>query len=177
MSWNDGNIVCHQEPTTSTTVKATDYMSDEPQVLSPSSAEKLSPYCLNRGLLVPGKISSKVCQCSSGYSGKQCEIDACHNYCLNNGQCEVDRKHQLSCVCPRGTSGSRCELDVCSNYCLNDALCSVDANGQPVCECKEHYSGDRCEKLSDSERLCKLYCEQYGQMIVPVNGGDTSTCT
>ncbi|KAJ9598065.1 hypothetical protein L9F63_026829, partial [Diploptera punctata] len=176
VTWTDGKVVCHQE-TTSTTTKATsDYLSDEPVVVSQSSIKEMSDYCLNSGELVPGKISKYVCQCQIGYSGKRCEVDVCHNYCLNNGQCEVDRNYRPTCVCPLGAEGSRCELHVCSDYCLNDGVCDIDINGKPVCACKGNFSGARCEEMPDSERLCRMYCQQYGHVFIPVDGS-TPVCT
>ena len=176
MSWSDGKIVCHQETQTTTVKAMPEYLSDEPVVVSEPSMKEMPDYCLNSGELVPGKISKYVCRCPIGFSGKRCEIDICHNYCLNNGQCEVDRNNRPTCVCPRGANGPRCEQDVCNDYCLNDAICDVDSEGRPLCVCKGQYSGARCEEMPDSERLCKLYCEQYGQVFVPLDEGVTPVC-
>ncbi|KAJ9597693.1 hypothetical protein L9F63_011447 [Diploptera punctata] len=166
VTWTDGKVVCHQE-TTSTTTKATsDYLSDEPVVVSQSSIKEMSDYCLNSGELVPGKISKYVCQCQIGYSGKRCEVDVCHNYCLNNGQCEVDRNYRPTCVCPLGAEGSRCELHVCSDYCLNDGVCDIDINGKPVCACKGNLvvlGVGKCQTQSDCAECIVSICTCFGE--------------
>ncbi|PSN56862.1 hypothetical protein C0J52_00666 [Blattella germanica] len=163
IAWTDSQLDCEPKPVTKTTAKpsTTLALSDEPITASESSVREMSNYCLNSGILVPGRISRQVCHCPIGYAGKRCEVDICYNYCLNNGQCEVDRSGRPTCVCQYGTSGPRCEQDVCSDYCLNGAKCTINNEGKPSCECKGLYIGDRCEELADSEKLCKLYCQQF----------------
>lgn len=156
------------------------FMSDGPIeiVMSESPVKKTaasSEYCLNSGLLLTDKRSSAFCHCPHGYGGERCEVSVCHNYCLNEGKCKIDDNGLPVCVCLRGTKGSRCEQHVCNSYCLNGAMCEVDSKGQPICICKVNFSGTRCE-ISYTEHMCQTNCQQFGQVYVPVDGGDTPMC-
>lgn len=131
-------------------------------------------YCLHFGVLYTEKGSSRKCQCPQGYGGDRCEVSACQNYCLNDGKCKINYSGLPVCICVHGTNGSRCEQRVCDGFCLNGAACEVNSVGQPTCKCRD-FSGNRCE-IPNSEHSCQLYCQQFGQLYVPIDGQDTPMC-
>lgn len=54
------------------------------------------------------------CQCSSGYTGRLCEVDVneCDpSPCLNGATC-VDGQGSFTCRCPPGFNGTRCETGI-----------------------------------------------------------------
>ena len=58
-------------------------------------------------------LSSYTCNCQSGYTGSDCEVDV--NDCINadcsgNGRC-VDGVNSYNCVCNPGYSGRFCEQE------------------------------------------------------------------
>lgn len=126
-----------------------------------------SDYCLNNGVLLTRSSSTAICQCPQGYSGERCEVSACYNYCLHDGTCKINHSGLPTCVCLHGTNGLRCERRICSNYCMNGGICQVDTTGQPSCKCRGNFSGIRCEVLKT---------EQFGEVLVPIGGQDTSLC-
>jgi hypothetical protein len=185
VSWSDGKqVYCQSERTLPAAAEVRNSSesskSNEPvrYVLPESSVTETTTgadYCLHSGVLYEENETSRKCQCPQGYGGDRCEVSACHNYCLNDGRCQINYNGLPACICVHGTSGSRCELRVCDSYCLNGAICAVDGVGQPTCECKGHFSGARCE-ISNSEHSCRPYCQQLGQLYVPLDGGDTPMC-
>lgn len=155
------------------------FMSDGPVgIVSESSVKETaasSDYCLNFGVLLAERRSRGICQCPQGYGGERCEVSLCHNYCLNDGMCKVGHNGVPVCVCVHGTNGSRCEQHVCNSYCLNSGICEVDSRGHPTCKCRDNFSGVRCE-ISGAGHMCRSYCQQFGQLYVPIDGGNTPMC-
>lgn len=185
VAWSDGTKVnCQAESSLTVSVEtansSADFIDDGSarSVQSDSSVKETAAslnYCLNSGVLLTEGSSTALCQCPQGYSGEHCEVSACHNYCLNNGTCKINHSGLPMCICLHGTDGSRCEQHVCNSYCLNGGMCTVDSRGQPSCKCEVYFNGIRCEILN-TEQLCQSYCQQFGQMFVPVDGADTSMC-
>jgi hypothetical protein len=185
VAWSNGtNVNCQAERSLTDSVETVnlsgDIISDGPvrTVKSDSSVKETVAslnYCLNSGVLLTERSSTVMCRCPQGYSGEHCEVSACHNYCLNDGTCKINNSGLPMCICLYGTNGLRCEQHVCNNYCLN-GICQVDSRGQPSCKCKDHFNGIHCEILN-TEHLCQLYCQQFGKVLLPVDGGDTSLCT
>ncbi|KAJ8704804.1 hypothetical protein PYW08_012124 [Mythimna loreyi] len=50
------------------------------------------------------------CSCQAGYSGKRCEVHACHQYCLHNGTCSLNEEEEPTCECSADYEGDRCEV-------------------------------------------------------------------
>ncbi|XP_021928534.1 protein cueball isoform X2 [Zootermopsis nevadensis] len=185
VAWSDGRIVdCEVERTVTVPAEfpntSEGFMSDGPIGIgaSESSVKETaasSDYCLNSGLLLAEERRNAICQCPQGYSGERCEVSLCHNYCLNNGICEIDNNSLPVCICVHGTNGSRCEQHVCNSYCLNSGACEVDNRGQPSCRCRGNFSGVHCEVM-DAGHMCRSQCQQFGQLYVPIDGGNTPMC-
>jgi len=95
------------------------------------------------------------CQCRDGYSGEQCQFDACSNYtCQNNGTCQRLPNGKAKCLCTNEWQGNQCEddIDEClirKKICLNNGKC-VNQRGGYECHCQEYYLGARCER----EHVC-----------------------
>ncbi|KAL9987869.1 hypothetical protein ACROYT_G002244 [Oculina patagonica] len=89
------------------------------------------------------------CDCTSGFSGKNCEIDTneCMNSpCKNGGKC-VNSQGSYRCDCTSGFSGKHCETDIneCTNSpCKNGGKC-VNHQGSYRCDCTSGFSGKHCE--------------------------------
>lgn len=57
--------------------------------------------CLNNGYCT----KDKICKCSEGYLGRNCELALCFPQCLNGGNCTSP----AVCSCPKGFQGRYCE--------------------------------------------------------------------
>ncbi|XP_033321437.2 low-density lipoprotein receptor repeat domain-containing protein cueball isoform X1 [Megalopta genalis] len=137
---------------------------------SESITEK-SKYCLNGGV---GNETDNSCHCKHRFTGKYCEIDLCHNYCLQ-GSCSVDEYNGLPiCKCNGTFVGPRCATDPCKDYCLHDGQCSVQ-NEKPVCKCK-YSEGSRCEDLSNTTKVCGIYCAKTESVPKYTSVIDCSRC-
>ncbi|XP_030765539.1 protein cueball [Sitophilus oryzae] len=111
--------------------------------------------CLNGGEQI-----NNYCKCRRGYTGRNCEIDNCHNFCIH-GTCHLSTQGYPMCYCPKGFGGTRCELDMCKSFCLNDGECSYSKGDLiPSCRCSEHYTGSRCEISTEFSNLCLMYCRE-----------------
>jgi hypothetical protein len=68
--------------------------------------------CRNNGLCYPLSPTDYKCSCLTGYSGKNCEIEAnlCEQRtpCQNGGTCRGNATN-YACSCPLGLSGTTCE--------------------------------------------------------------------
>jgi hypothetical protein len=68
--------------------------------------------CRNNGLCYPLSPTDYKCSCLTGYSGKNCEIEAnlCEQRtpCQNGGTCRGNATNYV-CSCPLGLSGTTCE--------------------------------------------------------------------
>ena len=117
--------------------------------------------CQNEGACVPLEGGGYACLCSTGFGGKDCEInvDGCESAsCLNGAICR-DGGDGYTCDCAPGFSGRHCEvnLDDCSpNPCDNDGVC-FDGVEDYTCDCAPGFSGRHCEvNLDDcSPNPCK----------------------
>ena len=59
-------------------------------------------------------MNSFVCECLSGFTGIQCEInidDCSSNICMNNASC-IDGVHYYSCLCAENYTGTFCEIEM-----------------------------------------------------------------
>lgn len=57
--------------------------------------------CLNNGYCT----INKICKCSEGYLGRNCEQALCFPRCMNGGNCTAP----AVCSCPKGYQGRYCE--------------------------------------------------------------------
>ncbi|KAI1726120.1 sushi, nidogen and EGF-like domain-containing protein 1 [Ditylenchus destructor] len=115
--------------------------------------------------------TSKECdECSSGYSGNNCEnedkskIDCDRSDCNNRGNCS-GKKDDPKCSCDSPYSGSRCELSPCNaNSMCNGHATKCNGNDQdPKCECSTGYSGSRCENADNNVIPCdRSDCSEHG---------------
>jgi len=91
------------------------------------------------------------CDCSSGYTGKNCSenVDDCASHICQNGATCEDGVNSYRCVCSRGYAGRFCEIapvpgaieyyfgGVCEHHdCKNGGLC-IQPPGSPeyICKC------------------------------------------
>ncbi|UJR11986.1 hypothetical protein I4U23_016164 [Adineta vaga] len=97
--------------------------------------------------------SSYFCQCTSGYSGFNCQIKH-HCSCSSDSFC----LSSSICICPLYQFGSQCYLKhtICqssTNPCQNHGQCiPVDdriALKNFTCTCKEGFLGERCENIQN----------------------------
>ena len=98
---------------------------------------------LSPGDCQPSYGSSYDCTCAAGYSGTNCDTDACSpNPCSHGGSCSHESTRQLySCSCVSGYSGEQCLSDTfCEpNPCHHQGAtqCRRSANkephGEPIC--------------------------------------------
>ncbi|KAI8778862.1 protein crumbs, partial [Biomphalaria glabrata] len=92
-----------------------------------------------------------VCDCTPGYTGKQCEtnIDDCQvpfaHQCQNNAGC-MDGLNNYTCQCLSGWEGPFCEKEKneCeSSPCNNGGICS-DHFDSFTCSCPVNFTGPTC---------------------------------
>ena len=93
------------------------------------------------------KVAEYECQCTTGYSGTNCEIniDDCASNPCQNGVC-IDKVAEYECQCTTGYSGTNCEtnIDECaSNPCQNGAC--DDKVADYVCQCVLGWEGKDCD--------------------------------
>ncbi|XP_052130857.1 prolow-density lipoprotein receptor-related protein 1 isoform X2 [Frankliniella occidentalis] len=100
--------------------------------------------------------SEPKCQCSNGYTGKNCEISKCVGYCKGNNTCRMTAGGP-KCMCAPGFAGERCEKDKCKDFCKNGGKCIAGTKKQ-YCQCPSRYAGPLCEV-----DLCNCSCENRGQ--------------
>ncbi|KAL1502195.1 hypothetical protein ABEB36_007373 [Hypothenemus hampei] len=117
--------------------------------------------CQNNGTCVKIK-GEKICNCTLGYGGKNCEIDVgpssrCPNYCGNKGICQVmSITDSPTCKCLPYWSGSSCEIphpSICNAFCKNGATCTITEDPYPQCTCTPDYTGTTCTILRDPQVL------------------------
>jgi hypothetical protein len=97
-------------------------------------------------------IGEYVCECPTGYSGINCEVNTneCqnHNDCIN-GWCGVFQ-NRYQCICFAGfekSSVAECiNINECDpDPCQNGASCT-DGIGEYTCECTTGYTGTNCQE-------------------------------
>ncbi|CAD5113740.1 DgyrCDS2906 [Dimorphilus gyrociliatus] len=97
------------------------------------------------------------CDCSRGFIGSSCELDACdnHNCSRVGGYCiRLDYPH-FQCGCYDGFSGEICNHDKCeSNPCQNGGVCSQTTKGYK-CTCPQPFFGVNCEYEFCKQNPCK----------------------
>ncbi len=116
-------------------------------------------------------IGGRNCTCANGFSGTNCETDAClPNPCQNGATC-VRTIGGRTCTCANGFSGTNCETDACKpNPCQNGATCVRTTTGR-TCTCANGFSGTNCET-----DVCQTNPCQIGRVCVRTAGGRTCPC-
>lgn len=95
-----------------------------------------------------GKCVNYVCQCSDGYHGDRCELDACSSSpCHNGGHCYLSGTH-FGCNCNQGYTGDNCQVSTtCPLDCGKHGTCQHNHHSKPFCHCQHGFWGDHCEKV------------------------------
>ena len=97
-------------------------------------------------------IGEYVCECPTGYSGINCEVNT--NECQNNNDCINGLcgvfQNRYQCICFAGfekSSVAECiNINECDpDPCQNGASCT-DGIGEYTCECTTGYTGTNCEE-------------------------------
>ncbi|XP_065187878.1 very low-density lipoprotein receptor-like [Sycon ciliatum] len=131
-------------------------------------------YCSGEGQCVlltsGGNPQTYECRCHAGYSGRECETDACSNVdgsstCQNGGVCvRQSTAPYFRCQCSENFEGAQClqAVDRCGpqNPCAHGGRCTSLRNGFK-CDCPRGYVGKTCQEhlLTSKEldlRLAKL---------------------
>ncbi len=90
-----------------------DYTLPPPPDVPPPADPCQALACQNGGTCHSDGVSA-ACDCPSGFSGGQCEVninDCPADACDNGGTC-VDGVGSWACACPAGFAGERCEIDL-----------------------------------------------------------------
>merc|ERR1712087_215687 len=111
-------------------------------------------------------MGSHTCQCTSGYTGDNCDedVDDCQlNPCVH-GTCTVG-VNSHTCQCIPGYTGDNCDEDVddCQpNPCVH-GTCTDGVNSH-TCQCTPGYTGDNCddEELLNQGQECWEECNEIG---------------
>ncbi|XP_046550547.1 neurogenic locus notch homolog protein 1-like [Haliotis rubra] len=100
---------------------------------------------------INGTCIQNTCTCHAGFSGANCDVDACagNGLCQNGGVCQRNNTEpKYSCVCAPGYHGLNCEVDACAGNgpCLNGGPCNrqVDAPYY-TCACPLGFTGANCD--------------------------------
>lgn len=140
-----------------------------------------STTCLNNGVCLQLTATSYVCNCASGFSGTNCEINLATLCSTNNGGCASGSTcyvelttFALRCVCPPLVTGARCDqaLNPCFDAsglstCKNGGTCtSISSYPYYSCSCVSGFYGTQCE-LSGAASICTdqnpSLCYSYAQ--------------
>ncbi|CAB3990648.1 neurogenic locus notch homolog 1-like, partial [Paramuricea clavata] len=100
--------------------------------------------CKNGGKCVSLTSSKWMCQCTQGWSGKICDVNApieknsscAPNPCENGGRC-VRAGKRYDCICDQRFTGPNCEVNVCIMCHPVKAVCVENS-----CQCKSGYVGN-----------------------------------
>ena len=117
------------------------------QALPPIGSVCDSAPCENGGNCLDTGASSYLCECPSGFTGTNCEIeiDECESSPCVNGDCQ-DGPNRYECLCYPGWTGTTCEVDIdeCeSSPCVN-GLCEDKVNSYR-CHCLPGFTGPNCD--------------------------------
>ncbi|XP_048254686.1 fibropellin-3-like isoform X2 [Haliotis rufescens] len=111
---------------------------------------------------INGTCIINTCTCHPGFSGANCNVDACasNGLCQNGGECQREATGaKYSCSCAPGYDGLNCDIDACaegSGACVNGGSCNRQlAEPYYNCSCPTGFTGVNCE-LSDSVPPCGM---------------------
>ena len=93
--------------------------------------------CERHGICVNG-----TCKCSTGFQGRNCDINNCPNDCSSNGICEKISNTAYQCICKIGWSGAAC--DTVTEMVCNDGI-DNDSDGLIDCMDSECCVFDNCK--------------------------------
>ncbi|KAG1687419.1 Prolow-density lipoprotein receptor-related protein 1 [Nymphon striatum] len=143
-----------------------------------TKSKKCAKVCYNNGNCYFNEKGKPMCNCTSGFTGDQCDEYRCSNYCKNHGYCSTEKNPKdpdgpplLKCRCPAQFIGERCEKpsNLCDNYCQNQGVCHV-FYGVPQCICVKGFTGKRCEVCTN------LKCQNNSPCKAEKNGVLTCVC-
>ncbi|KAJ1362897.1 hypothetical protein KIN20_022615 [Parelaphostrongylus tenuis] len=136
-------------------------------------------------------VAPNVCECDSGYGGKQCTSTcskglwgpSCQRKCdcENGANCDPETG---SCICPSGFHGNKCEEECpvdrygpnCTEKCLcqNGGRTFFRCNNEGKCVCLDGFAGEFCLSKCDEGKFganCKFECAcKNGATCDAVNG-------
>ncbi|KFD45828.1 hypothetical protein M513_13293 [Trichuris suis] len=104
--------------------------------------------CMNGGACIIDRLMNFTCQCTTGFTGKNCEID--QNDCGSNpcmqGWCVDLVGGGYKCICHPGMEGDNCTKreNECGRLDCVGGTCKLH-NGVPYCKCDEYHFGVHCE--------------------------------
>ena len=114
--------------------------------------------CSESGTDSSVNLGEYACDCPTGYTGTNCEIDTdkCDpDPCQNGGTCvSISDNSGYNCDCPLGYDGDNCEVDTneCDpDPCQNGATCTETTDGTTAalgvyhCACTTGFLGQNCE--------------------------------
>ena len=138
--------------------------------------------CTDIHLAASSVLPRYRCECSSGWSGDNCEriADVCASSpCQNGGECR-GFGHGYQCICQPGWRGRDCVEDynecLLPGLCEHEAVCSESttdsavAPGQFHCACNAGYEGTRCQVLLDHCISDTPRCENGGRCRSTLDG-------
>ncbi|XP_050532124.1 protein crumbs isoform X2 [Daktulosphaira vitifoliae] len=141
---------------------------------------KIPGPCINNGTCIHKTMSLKdyVCICSSGFEGKNCElnINDCQMTLCPQGKICVDGINTYECRCPEGYTGDDCTkpLNDCKDHpCKNNATC-IDNSDENSCHCPSGFTGLLCDQDINECEVNKDVCN-YG-ICVNTNGSYQCFC-
>ncbi|XP_071091969.1 delta-like protein D isoform X1 [Haliotis cracherodii] len=111
---------------------------------------------------INGTCIINTCTCHPGFSGANCNVDACasNGFCQNGGVCQREATGaKYSCSCAPGYEGLNCDIDACASngLCQNEGVCQREATGAKYsCSCAPGYEGLNCDiDACASNGLCQ----------------------
>ncbi|XP_034243195.1 prolow-density lipoprotein receptor-related protein 1 isoform X1 [Thrips palmi] len=131
------------------------YCACQPQFTGPRCKDCLTLKCGPNGACYLQSDEPK-CNCSNGYTGKNCEISKCVGFCKGNSTCRMTSGGP-KCVCAPGFTGDKCEKDKCKDFCKNEGKC-IAGNKKQFCQCGPKFAGPLCEI-----DLCNCSCDDRDQ--------------
>ncbi|XP_030840936.1 fibropellin-3-like [Strongylocentrotus purpuratus] len=134
------------------------------RVLTPCDAKP----CINEGVCTNVGTVRFECQCTSLWTGPNCQTPSVRNKCglnpcTNGAEC-LNSGVDYTCLCPGGFTGKNCtaDIDECAgNPCQNGGECYNLINAY-VCVCQSCYSGRNCDVAPSSAACIVNLCENEG---------------